>query len=49
MILLVSNNDGRIFSMPSTLGMAENIKVHFIFYVTEFCTHYVWTMFSGLT
>jgi len=34
--LLISNMNERIFSMLSTPGMTENIKVHFIFYVTEF-------------
>jgi hypothetical protein len=33
--LLISNMNERIFSMFSTLDMAENIKLHFIFYVTE--------------
>jgi hypothetical protein len=48
--LLISNINERIFSMPGTLGMAENIKVHFIFYVTESLgSHYVWVMFSGLS
>jgi hypothetical protein len=48
--LLISNINERIFSMPGTLGMAENIKVYFTFYVTESLgSHYVWVMFSGLS